>query len=176
MALRQEQPIVPSALDQWTAGFHQSLPEAGQRPVSDPLRQPQSSPDIPQVVNDQTRPQTDLVGPEPLLSFRSYALSVCFRFCRPLFLFPDAGGFTIGDPCPPTPTLTASARIWIACQPSFECCVCATPPFASQPYAVPLATPNGPWRTTTLLPSDGLHYAVSGDLFRHWLCRNAQRR
>lgn len=46
MALRQEKPIVPSVLDQSTAGFHQSLLQAGQRPVVDLLRQRQASPQV----------------------------------------------------------------------------------------------------------------------------------
>ncbi|MBZ5699115.1 MAG: tyrosine-type recombinase/integrase [Acidobacteriia bacterium] len=50
MTLRQEQPIVPSVFDQSTAGFHQSLLQAGQRLVVDSAGQRQAPPLNPDVL------------------------------------------------------------------------------------------------------------------------------
>ena len=50
MTLRQQQPVVPSMLYQTSAGFHQPLLQAGQRPGVDPHRQRQPPPEIPEVV------------------------------------------------------------------------------------------------------------------------------
>src|SRR5216683_6833744 len=62
MALRQQQPVVTCVLDQPSAGFHQSLLQAGKRPGGDPHRQHQPPAQIPEVVGDQTQPQPHLVG------------------------------------------------------------------------------------------------------------------
>src|ERR1035437_5850012 len=64
MTLRQQQPVVARVLDQTSAGFHQALLQAGQRPSSDLRRQRQSPPQIPEVVGDQAQPQPHLIGAE----------------------------------------------------------------------------------------------------------------
>jgi hypothetical protein len=50
-------PLVTCVLDQPSAGFHQALLQAGQRPAVDPRRQHQPPPQIPEVVGDQAQPQ-----------------------------------------------------------------------------------------------------------------------
>ena len=55
MALREEQPIVPGALDQTSAYFHQPLLQAGERPVVDSRRQCQPPPQVAQDVGDHTQ-------------------------------------------------------------------------------------------------------------------------
>src|ERR1019366_1130276 len=64
MTLRQQQPVVARVLDQTSAGFHQALLQAGQRPGGDPRRQHQPPPQISEVVGDQAQPQPHLVGAE----------------------------------------------------------------------------------------------------------------
>ena len=51
-------------LYQMAPGFHQSLLQAGQRPVGDPCRQRQLPPRITEVLGDHAQPQPHLVGTE----------------------------------------------------------------------------------------------------------------
>src|ERR1035437_4853056 len=49
-----------------SARLHQSLLQARQRPVANPLRKYQSPPEVAQVIGDHAQPQPHLVGPEPV--------------------------------------------------------------------------------------------------------------
>ena len=57
------------------------------------------------------------VGAVPLVSSHSYVQSVGFRLYRPLFLFPDAGRFAIGDPRSAPPNQCAAEVAARACSP-----------------------------------------------------------
>ena len=48
--LGQQQPVIPRVLDQPTAGLHQPVLQARQRPTLDPVRQSEPSPQVAQVV------------------------------------------------------------------------------------------------------------------------------
>src|ERR1039457_5250957 len=61
MALRQQEPVVAGMFHQPSSGLHQPLLQAGQRPVLDPLGQPQPPPQIAQVVSQHTQSQPYLV-------------------------------------------------------------------------------------------------------------------
>src|SRR5713226_759840 len=50
MTLCQQEPVVAGVFDQTSASFHQALLHAGQRPLTDPRRQRQPPPQIPEVV------------------------------------------------------------------------------------------------------------------------------
>ena len=64
MTLRQQQPVVARGLNQTTAGLHQPLLQARQRPLLDPLGQHQSPPQVAQIIGNEGQAQPDLVGPE----------------------------------------------------------------------------------------------------------------
>src|ERR1039458_7933808 len=66
MSFRQQKPVVASMLHQPPPGLHQSLLQARQRPILNPLRQFQPPPQIPQVVSQQAQCQPDLVRAEPM--------------------------------------------------------------------------------------------------------------
>jgi hypothetical protein len=57
------------------------------------------------------------VGAAPLVSCDSYVQSVGFRLYHPLFLFPDAGRLTIGDPRSAAPNQCAAKGTAWACSP-----------------------------------------------------------
>jgi len=56
--------VVARVFDESSAGFHQPLLQAGQRPGGDPSRQRQPPPQVPQVIGDDAQPQSHLVGPK----------------------------------------------------------------------------------------------------------------
>ena len=64
MTLRQQLPVIPGVLDQSATRLHQSLLQARQRPVADPVWQHQPPPEIPQVVSCRAQPPAHLVRPE----------------------------------------------------------------------------------------------------------------
>ena len=68
VSLHQEKPIVAGVFNQTARGFHQPLPQAGQRSAGDPCRQRQPPPQIAQVVGDNTQPRPHLVGLEAVAS------------------------------------------------------------------------------------------------------------
>jgi hypothetical protein len=62
MPFGQQQPVVARMLDEPSAGLHQPLLQAGQRPLPDPRGQRQPAPQIPEVISDQAQPQPHLVS------------------------------------------------------------------------------------------------------------------
>ncbi len=85
MPLGQQQPVVARVLDQPSAGFHQPLLQAGQRPGGDPRRQRQPPPQVPEVVvGDETQPEPHLVGAEAMAA-KPRHLDRLLAFLYPLF-------------------------------------------------------------------------------------------
>ena len=70
------------------------------------------------------------VGAVPLVSSHSYVQSVGFPLYRPLFLFPDAGRFAIGDARSAPPNQCATEVAARACSPE-DC----GPPLLDVAYA-----------------------------------------
>ena len=66
MPLGQQQPVIPRVLDQPTAGLHQSVLQARQRPALDPVRQSEPSPQVAQVVGQHAQLQSHFVGPKTM--------------------------------------------------------------------------------------------------------------
>ena len=66
MPLGQQQPVIPRVLDQPTAGLHQPVLQARQRPTLDPVRQSEPPPQVAQVVGQHAQLQSHFVGPEAM--------------------------------------------------------------------------------------------------------------
>src|SRR6202035_4576491 len=60
-------------LDDPSAGLHQPLLQAGQRPLPDPRGQRQPSPQIPEVISNQAQPQPHLVSAKAMTRTASIA-------------------------------------------------------------------------------------------------------
>jgi hypothetical protein len=66
MSFGQQKPVVAGMFQQSPPSLHQSLLQARQRPILDPLRECQLTPQIPQVISQQAQCQPDLVRAEPM--------------------------------------------------------------------------------------------------------------
>ena len=80
----QQQPVIAGVQDQASAGFHQALQQAGERPVVDAFRQHQPPPQVAQVVGGHTQPQPHFVRPETMTG-QTRHLHRLFAFFDPLF-------------------------------------------------------------------------------------------
>ena len=89
IALRQEKPIVPRVLDQSATGFHESLLQAGKRPVVDLHAQPQPHLVRPKAVAAQPcHPHRLLAFFDPLLRRAAFVVEPHYR---------PAVGLQVGD-------------------------------------------------------------------------------
>jgi hypothetical protein len=66
MTLRQEQATIARMFHQPSAGLHQTVLQTRQRPVSEPVWQQQSSPEVAQVLGNDGQPHPHLVGSKPM--------------------------------------------------------------------------------------------------------------